>query len=51
MVSQFEPRIECVQRDGSDWIQSEHIGLDAALVINSPACELPLRQIYRHLAQ
>ena len=51
MVSQFEPRIESVQRDGSDWSESEHVGLDDALVINAPACELPMREIYRHLAE
>ena len=49
MASQDEPRIECAQRDGSAWIESEHVGLDDRLVINAPACEIPLREIYRHL--
>ena len=49
MVAQDEPRIECVQRDGSSWIESAHEGMDDRLVINAPACELPMREIYLHL--
>ena len=49
LVAQDEPRIETAQRDGNRWIESEHYGLGDTLVINAPACELPMRDIFRHL--
>lgn len=49
LVSQHKPRIEAYSRLDDGWRYQDLSGLDAALVIDVPACELPLADIYRNL--
>ena len=49
LVSQTEPLIEAFARQGDEWLYRKRAGLDASLVIEEPACELPLQDVYEEV--
>ena len=46
LVSQDEPRIEALERDGAEWRETVCQSLDATLELAAIDCALPLRDIY-----
>ena len=46
LVSQDEPRIEALERDGAEWRETVRQSLDATLELAAIDCALPLRDIY-----
>ena len=46
LVAQDKPLIEAYLRSGDDWHYRSASGRDTALIIESPACEIPLREVY-----
>jgi len=47
LVESEQPRIECYRRTQSDqWVIEMYENLEAAVKLESVACEIPLRQIY-----
>ena len=46
LVSQAEPLVERLLRDGEDWKRTEFRGLDAVVRFESLDCEVPLAEIY-----
>ncbi len=49
LVSQDRPRIEAFTRKADGWQQRDYSGLGASLLIPTPNCEIPLREIYQQL--
>ena len=46
LVSQAEPLVERLLRDGEDWKRTEFRGLDAVVRFESLDCEVPLVKVY-----
>jgi Uma2 family endonuclease len=47
VVSQFEARVECFERQpGDKWLLSVYKGLEAVAILPSIGCELPLIEVY-----
>ena len=49
LVAQDKPLIEAHTRSFDDWQYREYAGLNASLHIPTPACEIPLSEIYRRV--
>ena len=50
LVSQDKPLIEAHTRSSDDWQYRKYSGLDARLIIPTPACEIPLSEIYHQVS-
>lgn len=50
LVAQNEPKVEILQRQGERWRSHAWSSMDAAMVIDRPACEIPLHEVYRRVS-